>query len=532
MLSRKRFRSLQLVSLSTLLVVVCVCTANAQRRPIERIARRSGDDLGKFLIESDSRGVSDSMFYRPTDIDTNRINIRDVRTLLSRFADDASRLYQQVDLESDYNARVRSYKSDALKLRARALILSQDAQSGNDVLQLASSVREIDTDWRQLSHDIKRLPRVPRQILTTIESLDRTNEQIERAFQIKPQVDRRALMNEVMAMRADFDNLIDDIDLELGSTSQARSLIRTVRSIRQQAVYSSDLIAEGGEYERIVAAFKRAETDWTPVARQLATSDSRYIQRSVRRIVSAGNRLKQLLWLDYETDMSQLIETANGMRKHVDEFFVRTPLLLILKLKDPHSALDSANNFLDTCEVYTEQVQENAGQETLIEVFKDVQVAGDRFVQQFRPLPSKSAQVVLADIQRDLITLREQANEHNSGTGFDRYEATELAAEIEALAEHIDYDLRHWLRNSNSSRATATLQLSKQLVENSKRLHINLMNRVTLEQAQQSATAAFQDWRRLRPVLRGAPEEDRQHMANMSRKLTDAFVDLMLPLGL
>jgi len=532
MLFRPTFRSLQLVSLSMLLVVVCVCTANAQRRGTERIARRDSDDLGKFLIESDTRGVGDSMFYRPTEIDTKRINIQDVRGFLKQFADGANRLYQQVDVEANYNARLRPYKSDALKLRARSLMLSQDAQGRPDLPQLASGVREIDTDWHQLSHDIQRLPQVPRQILTTVANMDRTSEQVEQAFQIKPQVDRRALLNEVMAMRADFDNLIDDIELELGSTQEARALVRTVRSIRQQAVYSADLIAESGEYDRIVTAFQRAETDWEPVARRLATSNSRYIQRSVRRIVSAGNRLKQLLWLDSETDMSQLIETASGMRKHVDEFFVRTPLLLMLKLQDPHAALDSARNFLDACDVYTEQVTENAGQETLMEVFKDVQVTGDQFVQEFRPLPSKAAQTVLADIRRDLVTLREQASQHNQGTGFDRDRATELAAEIEAMADHIDYDLQRWLRNSTSSGATATLKLSKQFVENSKRLQVNLMNRVTLEQAQQSATAAFRDWRRLRPVLQSAPEEDRQHMANMSSKLTDAFIDLMLPIGL
>ncbi len=532
MFSLETVQTRRSAKVAAFLVLVCACTVSAQQRGVQRIARRDSDDLSKFLIETESRSNRGSMFYRPSAIDTNRIDVAAIRTVLTRFAEDANRLYRQIEQESTYNPRLRAMKSDALKLRARSLMLSQDIRENNNLQQFSASVREVDSDWHRLSHSIKQVPQVPDSITTTLAAMDRSNKQVERAFQFEPQIDRRELLTQVMAMRADFDNLIDDIELELGNTQDVRAMVRSVRSIRQQSAYAADLIAEQGEYDRIIEAYKRAEDDWKPIAQRLATSDSRYIQRSVRRIVSAGNNLKQLLWLEHETDMSQLVETANGMRKHVDQFFLRTPLLLILKLDDPHSALRSANHFLDACDVYTDQVRGNADQETLMEVFNDLQVTGADFVQVFRPLPSKTGQLVLADIRRDLTTLQEQAHSHNQTDGFDRLASTDLAAEIETLAEHIDYDLRHWLRNSNSSRGAAALRLSKQFQDNTRRLHMSLMNRATPDQLRQETSAVYEDWRRLSPILRQAPEEDRQHMNSISTKLTRAIVDLMLPLGL
>lgn len=532
MVSLTRIRGARLAVAAACLVLMGSQLAQAQR-DVRRIARRDSDDLSKFLIETESRSNSTrSMWDQPTRLDPNRINLPAVVTLLEQFATDAARLYEQLDIASDYNPRLRTVLSDALKLRARSNMVATDARGTRDVRRLAASISDIDSDWRLLSHSIKQLPQVSRGILTIVAALDRSSERIEQEFQIDPQIDRRQLLTQVMAMRADFDNLIDDIALELGNGQQARELIRRIRSVRQQAVYAADLISERGEYGRIVEAYQRAETDWKPVAAELAQVDNRYIERSLRRIITSGNELKKLLWLESDTDISQLVEVADGMRKHVDEFFTRTPLLLILKLDNPKTAIDAANHFHDACEIYSEQVKLGEDQDVLMEVFKDLEVTGRDFVTVFGPLPSRAGQLVLADIRRDLATLQELASSHYMGDGFDRYQATDLAAEMETLAEHVNFDLRHWLRNSNEPSADAIMRISQQFVANTARLHTNLLNRAPRDEIRQQTSKVYDDWRRLSQYLRQAPEEDREHLASISSKLTVALYDLMLPLGL
>ena len=533
MFSREGFRNLQLLVSTACLVGLLVTSSYAQQqRDPRRVARRDTDDLSKFLIESDTRNQYDSMMYRRSNVDLSRLNVQSVRTLLDQFADGVNRLYQQINAEVQYNPQLRSVMSDAIKIRARATLLAQDMRVQQDITRLATSVRELDSDWNQLSYAISGLPQIPRALLTTVASLDRTNKEIEQTFQMEPQINRRELLTEVLAMRADFDNLMNDIELELGTTNEARQLVYNVRGIRQQAEYAADLISEGGDYKRIVEAFRRAQTDWKPVYAQLAKNDSRYIERSVRRIVSAGNELKQLLYLENETNVAELVQTADGMRRHVDEFFKRTPLLLILKLDNPHVAIDAANNFLDSWDVYREEVTTGADQDTLMEVFRDLQTSGATFVTVFRPLPSRAGQVVLSDINRDLSVMREMAQAHYVGDGFDRSETTNSAAEIQTLAEHLDYNLRQWLRNSNDPNASNNLRLSAQFVDNAKRLHIASMNRATREEITNRTQAVWTDWRRLSPILQRAPREDRQYTESLRGKLTSTLVDLMLPLGL
>ena len=540
MVSPARSRSARMVAFCGCLVGMFAATVEAQSRPrvqtqrgVRQIARRDSDDLSKFLLESESRSVADSIFYRnETAADLQRLNMSTVQSLLNTFAEDTNRLYQQVRAQSRYTPRLRSMQSDAVQLRARATMLAQNAQASRDLTRIASGVREIDTDWRQLSHNLKHVPQVPNNLLQLVANLDRTSDQIEKAFEIEPQFDRRELLTQVMAMRADFDNLIDDIALELGNSADSRELVRRVRSIRTQAAYSADLIAEQREYSRVVEAYRRAEAEWKPVAVRLASIHNRYIDRSVRRIVHAGNEIKKLLWLENDADITELINAASTMRANVDKFFKGTPLLLMVKFESPQVALQAANSFYDACDIYTEQVQANADVETLMEVFRDVQVTGNDFLRTFRPLPSKQGQLVLSDISRDLGTLQEMAQSHYGGDGFDFIAATEFSSEMESLADHIDWDLRQWLRNSNDPSARQALALSKQFKTRTSQLSNAIAQRRSRPEIRTMTETVYKDWNQLSQILRRAPKEDQQHMASISRKLSASLLSLMVPLDL
>lgn len=535
MISRSEIRNLRMLALAACVIGLCTESATAQRDRVRRVARRDSDDLSKFLIESESerrRSTSPSILDRNSGFDASRVDMRAVRLLVTRQADDAARLYQQIDADSARTPSIRGVLSDSLKFRARTAMLAQDIDAIREAARVAARIQELDRDWRLLSHGIKQLPYVSRRVLDIVAALDKTDEQLGRAFKMNPQIDRMELLSQVMAMRADFDNLIDDIELEVGNTAKARELIRRTRSIREHTSYAADLISEHGTYDRIVAAYRRAEEDWRPIAHELAQYNNRYIDRSVRRIVTGANHLKELLWMEQDTDLTQLIEVGNAMRRRVDEFFRRTPLLLLLKLEDKHAAVESAKDFLDACEVYTDAVRENESQDVLIEVFQDLQNTGRSFVAVYQPLPSQSGQLVLQDIRRDLVTLQEMANSHYVGDGFNLPEATRRGAEIQTLAEHLDSDLKHWLRTSNESFANTALRSSAQFVANTTKLYDGLVDRRPREEIRARVSVVYDDWQRINQYLRRAPREDRQHMLSVSAKLTAALYDLMLPLGL
>ena len=143
-----------------------------------------------------------------------------------------------------------------------------------------------------------------------------------------------------------------------------------------------------------------------------------------------------------------------------------------------------------------------------MEVFKDLQTTGNTFLATFERLPSRQGQLVIADISRELGSLQQITGAYNGGDGFDLITATNIAAEMETLAEHIDYDIRHWLRNSSESQGRSILQLSSQFKTNTNRLYNTITSRRPREEVRQITSTVYDDWRRIAQVLRRAPEED------------------------
>ncbi len=496
-----------------------------------RIARRDSDDLSRFLIESENReSLGRSLLGAESQFDATRVDVSLLKTMATRFARYAAQLNRQLEAEYRNNPALRGLIADSLKLRARTAMVVQDLERSTPLERIGPSIQQVDRDWRQLSYAISQLASLGADSRKTVDRLNQTGREIEAQLQLKPQVNRQELLAQIVALTADFDNLIDDLDLELGSNSQSSEVIRKARRAMQETNYLADVVVDRSSYDRIVREYQAFTRSWQTASADLSRINNRYVKRGVRRIAVGNDNLGQLLRLDQKPNRTELSQLTSGLMTDIDEFFTRMPLLLVLKVKDKHSVIDVSDRFLTACRDFEKCVEQNSPDSRLRDCYREMETASRTFFQTFEATPSKSARTFLADIRYDLSTLKSLT--HSSTGNYQYQTAVDLAGKLETLTDHLSYDVNRWLQSSNVSFRDVARRDAQQLMQNARKLHNSLLSRASKDRLQAEVNAVYQDWRRVHGYLRQTPDSERQHFADLATHITDSLYDLMIPLDL
>ena len=108
---------------------------------------------------------------------------------------------------------------------------------------------------------------------------------------------------------------------------------RTVGRLRQIVLNLISVIRDDhSDASVIVEEYKQFETIWSPLVAKLRTEDDRYIERGLRRVSATAGEIHKLLLLPQKLDKSQFVYLAAALKKDIDEFFERTPLILVMHL--------------------------------------------------------------------------------------------------------------------------------------------------------------------------------------------------------
>ncbi|MFO1043717.1 MAG: hypothetical protein U0941_18190 [Planctomycetaceae bacterium] len=448
-----------------------------------------------------------------------------VRPLVHSFSDVASQLTYSMNDQIARIPALRSLYSDALTVSAEAVALDRHAGQHGDHNQLLDDFEQLDVDWRELAYKLQNVRGLTAETRDTIANLNSLNQQIRKALNTQAQINRPEVSLEAAGLAGDLQNLMEDINAELGRTQLAQQLLMQTSRARQQVLAVVSMCRDSQiDPALLVREHKQFEATWQPVAVKLQAEDNRYLERDLRKISLSVGKIHQLLLLPQTVDKSQLVYLAATLKKDIDEFFTRTPLLLVMHLTKSGKALGTADQFYGVCEHFVDQVNRGEDFDEIVDSFRYIEEAERSFTDVFGTINSDKAVAVLQRISQSVDAIRTSL--HLQREDFDRNAAGDLAASIAHLTEQLEQATRQWLTDDPQSFGPACRQEMATLATQSAAIQNDLLRGVPVAQLRREIDDTYEHWRVAYKYLVKCQTEDRPILGRLSGRLTPALVEL------
>ena len=448
-----------------------------------------------------------------------------VRPLVHSFSDVASQLTYSMNDQIARIPALRSLYSDALTVSAEAVALDRHAGQYGDHNQLLDDFEQLDVDWRELAYKLQNVRGLTAETRDTIANLNSLNQQIRKALNTQAQINRPEVSLEAAGLAGDLQNLMEDINAELGRTQLAQQLLMQTSRARQQVLAVVSMCRDSQiDPALLVREYKQFEATWQPVAVKLQAEDNRYLERDLRKISLSVGKIHQLLLLPQTVDKSQLVYLAATLKKDIDEFFTRTPLLLVMHLTKSGKALGTADQFYGVCEHFVDQVNRGEDFDEIVDSFRYIEEAERSFTDVFGTINSDKAVAVLQRISQSVDAIRTSL--HLQREDFDRNAAGDLAASIAHLTEQLEQATRQWLTDDPQSFGPACRQEMATLATQSAAIQNDLLRGVPVAQLRREIDDTYEHWRVAYKYLVKCQTEDRPILGRLSGRLTPALVEL------
>ena len=500
----------------------------AQGVPVSKAAHSR--DRTRGFIDDYSTSL-DNDFYVPhqpghqTPGDAGAVDGKALRPLIRVFSDNLTQLTYALNEQMGQVPGLRQTYTEALRLSGTAVSVNKYSERyGVDRTNL-EQLKQLDADWRELAYRIESLRGITDETLDLVKGVNDADHRIRQLMGIQPQLDRRQLYLKAASLAGDLDNLQEDLAAELGNGQDAQAYRRLVSRLRQVVLNLISIIRdERSDTNVIVEEYKQFESIWSPLVVKLRGEDDRNIERGIRRVSASVSEIHQLLLLPQKMDQSQFAHLATTLKKEIDEFLERTPLILVMHLPKSKLALSTADQFYVACAQFTEVVKRGQDQAEIMEAFRRIEVAERAFIDVYRDVDSDKAVAVLNRISQTVNALRSSLHLHRDE--FDSRAAEDLAASIQNLTEQIEGTTKRWLEVERHSFAQACLQDAADLTDQAARLHDNIVTGKPQAELKGEITELYERWRRVYDYLLKCQTEDRQAMGRISSNLTPALVEL------
>ncbi|MBD3673080.1 MAG: hypothetical protein HUJ26_06095 [Planctomycetaceae bacterium] len=450
-------------------------------------------------------------------------NSREIHNDLQEFTRDTDDLALSLSADSRRIDGLNQILPSLYQLRARSSILAEKTQTGNQWSNLLEDIKTIDRDWRTVSFKLDQLQGLTQQQTRLASRLDQISADLIQHLDARPQMNTYELTRTLASLSVDFENLLEEIDLEISNAGDRRDLLLEGRKAQQQVQHISLLIRDEAQYDTIKSEYQRFKGIWDPMLTKLQTYDNRYIERSLRRINESDRSIHELLWMPHEIDRQQLVYQTSLLKKDVDEFFARTPLKLLITLPNPEFVLSTADAFYGVCENFTDIVNRNGSREDMVDAFRYIEESQAEFITMFKPIRSQAALNVLNSIDKHVQDLRGGLVLEEQ---FDRRKAIELGASLQNLSEHLHMDTKLWLSHVQVSYEQQAEDATARFSQLAARFHQQALNGSNAKQLQTISDDLYEQWRSVHSYISRSTNEDRAHLARLAAHIGPTLVEV------
>ncbi len=500
-------------------------------------ASHSKDRTRAFIDDISNSLSGDSDFDSPRrtgnriSADGRTFDLKAVRPLIRAFSNSLEQLTYALNeqVQSNPASGLRQVYTESLRLSGTAASISKLSERQGSDGALQDELQQLDADWRELAFRIGNAtgntPGLTSELSELVSNINDADLRIRQSIGIQPQLDRRQLYLKAAGLVADLENLQEDVSSELGNSSNSKVYRQAIGRIRQVALNMIAIIRdEWQESNIIVDEYKQFEALWSPVVAKLRGENDRYIERGLRRVSASAGDVQQLLLLPRKMDQSQSIYLASVLKKDIDEFFERTPLILVMQLPRSKQALGTADQFYNSCAQFTEAVNRSGNPADIVDSFRKIEGAERAFIEVYRDVDSDKAIAVLNRINRSVNSLG--ASLQIQRDDFNSQSAEDLAAAIQNFTEQIEAAAKGWLGDDRQSFASDCLQDAADLADRAAKLHDDIASGKSQVDLKGEMTELYDTWRRVYTYLAKCQTDDRAALGRLASSLTPAMVDL------
>jgi len=487
-------------------------------------------DRTRELID-DYSNFSDDNFDRTRQPDNRRpanqgnIDPKVVHNLMQKLANSLTQLTYALNDQMGQVPGARQVYTEALRLSGTAVAIHKRADKYGVDGSMLDDLQQLDADWRELAYRMDNVRGLSADARDLMADINEQDQHIRKLVNIQPQLDRRQLNLKAAGLAADLENLQEDITSEMGNNQDSQNYRRSISRLRQVVLNLVSIVRDDrSDSGLIVEEYKQFEKQWAPLATKLRSEDDRYIERGLRRVAASSDEIHQLLLLPRQTDQSRFAYLAKALKKDIDEFFERTPLILVMQLPNAKQALPVAEQFYGACSRFMETVDRNSDQADIADSFRRIEQAQRAFNEVFRDVDSDRAVAVLNRITQSVNGLR--AALHIQRDDFDNQAAADLAASIQNTTEQLEAATKHWLEQDRQQFTQECLQDTADMTDRAARLHDDLLKGKPIGELRTEMTELYENWRRVWNYLVKCDTEDRQTLSRLSVNLTPAMVEL------
>jgi len=452
----------------------------------------------------------------------------EIASALGAFSVASNELVSALYQEAQVNSGIRPLLGDSLKLRAQANMLARKVEHVTDQSTLTTDVEMLDRHWRLLSHQLRQTANLDAVSLARVASLDEHDRRLCRLVGIAPQMDHGELLFRTIALVANVNNLLEDVDVDVADRQRRDALLMEGHTIRVEMDRLAEQLGRAAPHDQVVSQYREAYKLWRLFAGKTRPLASESMARSIFRVDRLNREIHERLWLPIVVDRAEVTYLAGELRARVDRFCAEVSLEAILSTSRPDEAAAAVGELRDLTKGLSQSASGNASLEDLLWDFRLVEVQWDETRQSLQPADATAPTQHLAAIDDALSALRESMQIRPV---VDRQAVVTLAA---ATDEWADY-LNRYLRQTAGRSARYSQQFRSQLLDRSgafhsaaHKLHEALVRDVHDDRLRQHCTSAAISWNQLAESLGKLQPADRAGCAEASEQIAPALAELQV----
>ncbi|GAA5504659.1 hypothetical protein [Novipirellula caenicola] len=511
-----------------------------QPPPTQQVPPRSGNSNPTTNVE-----IAPSPFPNRTGANRGnttaqipRINVRsreaaDFAQELVDFYVTVDRLVIDLREHSVRTPNLRPLLPQAYRIAADARTLIQSCDNLASLQPIALPYSELDSQWRQLSFNLRSLDQLDSECSASIRRADQLVASMERRLGIGPQFDRSQLRDLMIVASTCMETLIDDLQLAAISRQEAETLTHDCRLLQQKLLSQARSVAEGS-YEDVVSRFTEFVGQWSPLGRRVAAINDRHLNRRLDRIRDVANQTYALLWIPPPTSAVDVRAASVRLESNISNILERLTLrsMVALNPSEQIRVMESSRRLYEQCRQFETATARNASIRDLATTFKKIDSDWNSLRESYLRMGTLPNSAIV-EIDSVCEQLRQALNvSPSSGSPVDLAGLIQAAASLEGHAEYLDADVQRFSRYITSqSRRSQLVDGSKDFYIHAKRLHSQLTARADFAELQREASHLMDGWQQLSNEINqlqrnGVPSRSAEMMQRAHREMVPFVAQL------